>query len=72
MIRTILGVFLLAAAVVFSSGIVPNEDVKQKTESANAESSEAAFAAEIGGQCAPRNSGAGLASYTPIGGTEVP
>ena len=62
--------FLLAAAV-FSSSIVPNEKVQQETESVNAQSSEAAFAVEIGGQCAPRNLCAGFA-FTPIGGTEVP
>ena len=71
MIRTILGVFLLAAAAVFSSSIVPNEKVQHETESVNAGSSEAASAFEIGGQCAPRNLGAGLA-FIPIGGTEVP
>src|SRR5690606_32794215 len=72
MIRTILGVFLLAAAVMLGSGVVPNEKVKQETESVNAESSEATFAAEIGGQSAPRSPSGGLAIYTPIGGTEVP
>lgn len=70
MIRTILGVFLLAAAVMFNSGIAPNEKVQQETESLNAQSTESVFAVEIGGQCAPRSLGAGLA-FTPIGGTEV-